>query len=88
MTQVEVQKLQLQINTNWEATTMANQVNVKLYDQLIEESSIELGEALEKVKGCKWDNMNRTRLLLGLLLVKYFKENSLKNLQKILQNFK
>jgi hypothetical protein len=32
MTQVEVQKLQLQINTNWEATTMANQVNVKLYD--------------------------------------------------------
>jgi hypothetical protein len=32
MVQVEVQKLQLQINIDWEATTMANQTKVKLYD--------------------------------------------------------
>lgn len=29
---------------------MANQVKVKLYDQLIEEGPMELGEALEKVE--------------------------------------
>jgi hypothetical protein len=32
MVQVEVQKLQLQINIDWEATIVANQVKVKLYD--------------------------------------------------------
>jgi hypothetical protein len=30
---------------------------------------------LKKSKGCKWDNMSDTFLLLGLLLVEYFKEN-------------
>jgi hypothetical protein len=32
MTQIEVQNLHLQINTNWEATIVANQTKVKLYD--------------------------------------------------------
>ncbi len=50
MTQIEVQKLHVQINTNWEATIVANQAKVKLYDQLIEEGPIELGEVLEKVE--------------------------------------
>ncbi len=50
MAQVEVQKLQLQINTDWEATIMANQVEVKMYDRLIEEGLLELGEVLEKAK--------------------------------------
>ncbi len=50
MTQIEVQNLHLQINTNWEATIVANQTKVKLYDQLIEEGLIELGEPMEKVE--------------------------------------
>jgi hypothetical protein len=42
MAQVEVQNFLLQINTDWEAITMANQAKVKLYDQLIEEGHVEL----------------------------------------------
>jgi len=40
MTQIEVQNFHLQINTNWEATIVANQAKVKLYDELIEEGFI------------------------------------------------
>jgi hypothetical protein len=50
MTQIEVQKLQLQINTEWEVAIGANQTKVKLYDQLIEGGPMELGEALKKVE--------------------------------------
>jgi len=50
MTQIEVQKLRLQINIDWEAIVVANQTTIKLYDQLIEEGPIELGEALGKVE--------------------------------------
>jgi hypothetical protein len=48
MIQIEVYKLQLQINIDWEAIDVANQAKVKLYDQLIENGPIELREALEK----------------------------------------
>ncbi len=48
MVQIEVQELQLQINIDWEAMTMAKQTKVKLYDQLIKKGLVELGEALEK----------------------------------------
>jgi hypothetical protein len=34
-TQIEVQKLQLQVNIEWEITILTNQTKVKLYDQLI-----------------------------------------------------
>ncbi len=50
MTQIEVQNFHLQINTNWETTIVANQTKVKLYDELIEEDFIELGEPLERVE--------------------------------------
>ncbi len=50
MIQIEVQKLQLQINIDLEAIDVANQAKVKLYDQLIEEGPIELGEALENAE--------------------------------------
>jgi hypothetical protein len=48
--QIEMQNFHLQINTNWEATIVANQTKVKLYDELIEEGLIELGEPLERVE--------------------------------------
>jgi hypothetical protein len=51
MAQIEVLKLQLQVNTKWEFAAMAIQAKVKLYDQLIEGGLVELGEALEKAKG-------------------------------------
>ncbi len=50
MIEIDVQKLQLQMNIDWEPITMENQVKVKLYDQLIEEGLVELEEALEKVE--------------------------------------
>ncbi len=50
MIQIEMQNFHLQINTNWEATIVANQTKVKLYDELIEEGLIELGEPLERVE--------------------------------------
>jgi hypothetical protein len=46
--QIEVQKLQLQVNIKWEIATVANQTKVKLYDQLIEGGHVELGDALKK----------------------------------------
>ncbi len=49
MTQIKVQKFQLQNNIDWEAIAVANQVKVKLYDQLIE-GLVELKEALEKIE--------------------------------------
>ncbi len=48
MAQIEMQKLQLQINTYWEVAAMTNQAKIKLYDQLIERDLVELKEALEK----------------------------------------
>jgi hypothetical protein len=50
MIQIEVQKLQLQINIDWEVIDVANQAKVKLYNQLIEEGPVELKEALEKAE--------------------------------------
>jgi len=38
-------------------------------------------------KGCKWDNISRTHLLLGLFLVEYFLEYSLKGFNKIFKFF-
>ncbi len=32
MVEIEVQKLQLQVNTGWEVIAIANQAKVKLYD--------------------------------------------------------
>jgi hypothetical protein len=32
MAQIEVQKLQLQVNTKWEVAIVANEAKVKLYD--------------------------------------------------------
>ncbi len=48
MAQIEMQKLQLQVNTYWEVAAMTNQAKIKLYDQLIEGGLVELKEALEK----------------------------------------
>jgi hypothetical protein len=45
-----MQKLQLQININWEATSMENQAKVKLYDHLIEEGLVELREAIKNIE--------------------------------------
>jgi hypothetical protein len=42
MAQIEVRKFQLQVNIEWEVTTVANQAKVKLYDQLIEKGPLEL----------------------------------------------
>jgi GTP-binding protein EngB required for normal cell division len=42
MVQIEVHKLQLQVNTKWEVVAMANQAKVKLYDQLVERGLVEL----------------------------------------------
>jgi len=50
MIQIEVQKLQLQINIDWEVIDVATQAMVKLYDQLIKEGLVELREALEKAE--------------------------------------
>lgn len=48
--QIEVQKLQLQVNIKWEITNVANETKVKLYDQLIEGGHVELGDALKKAE--------------------------------------
>ncbi len=48
MAQIEMQKLQLQVNTYWEVAAMTNQAKIKLYDQLIEGGLVELKEAFEK----------------------------------------
>jgi hypothetical protein len=32
MAQIEMQKLQLQVNTYWEVAAMTNQAKIKLYD--------------------------------------------------------
>jgi len=32
MVQIEMQKLQLQVNTYWEVVAMTNQAKIKLYD--------------------------------------------------------
>jgi hypothetical protein len=48
--QIEVQKLQLQVNIKWEIANVANETKVKLYDQLIERGHVELGDALKKAE--------------------------------------
>jgi hypothetical protein len=48
--QLELEKLTLQTTTNWEGIVMENQTKTILYDQFVEDMSIELPNVLKEVQ--------------------------------------
>lgn len=48
--QLELEKLILQTTTNWEGIVMENQTKAILYDQFVEDMSIELANVLKEVQ--------------------------------------
>jgi len=48
--QLKLEKLTLQTTTNWKGIVMENQTKAILYDQFVEDMSIELANVLKKVQ--------------------------------------
>jgi hypothetical protein len=48
--QLELEKLTLQTTTNWEGIVMENQTKAILYDQFVEDMSIELANVMKGLR--------------------------------------